>query len=140
MPALRIEQVVAGEGFAELLEDRHQLTPRDVLAHLVLVHDREPESRSRQADVDRRVGRQHSRLYRDDDLAPILGELPAVGWSTGARMPVQAVVLHEVARVSRNWMPSEVARRADDRHPYVARDRDCNHVLVDHLAKLDPGV
>jgi hypothetical protein len=55
-------------------------------------------------------------------------------------MPVEALVLDEVARVPRRPTPREVRRRADDGHADVAGHGDRDHVAVDHLAELDAGV
>jgi hypothetical protein len=55
-------------------------------------------------------------------------------------VPVDALVLEQIARVLRLRMPREVRGRADHGHPDVAGHGHGDHVAVDHLAELDPGV
>ena len=56
------------------------------------------------------------------------------------RMPVDAVVLDQVARMLRLPASREVRRRADDDEAKIPRDRDGDHVPIDHLAESDAGV
>ena len=49
-------------------------------------------------------------------------------------------MLHEVARVLRYAAPGEVGGRSHDREPQVTRQRHRDHVLVDNLAELNPGI
>jgi hypothetical protein len=53
------------------------------------------------------VIREHAGPNVDGEVAPVLGELPSVGRRLRRRVPVDALVLDEVARVLRLWMPSE---------------------------------
>jgi hypothetical protein len=48
-----IVQVIAGEGFAEFLEHGHELSARDLVAHLVLVHDGETKALAREAAANK---------------------------------------------------------------------------------------
>lgn len=70
VPALRVVQVVPREGLAVVLEDGHQFAAGQLVAHLVLVDDGEPDTVAREVDVDRRVSGEHATRGGDDDLAP----------------------------------------------------------------------
>jgi hypothetical protein len=55
-------------------------------------------------------------------------------------MPVDALVLDEIARMLRLLVAREIRRRTDDDEPQVAGDRNGDHVAVDHLAEPHPRV
>src|SRR3712207_9500128 len=69
----------------------------------------------------------------DGDLAPTVRELPPVGDHLGRRVPVEAVVLDQVARVPRLRPPREVRGGAHDGHADVSGHGDGDHVAVDPL-------
>ena len=84
---------------------------------MTLERERHAQPSNRETPVERRVGGEHARRHGHGDGATVLGELPAVRGCVVGRVPVEALVFDEVARVLGYGVPREIRRSADDGQP-----------------------
>src|SRR6478672_8087536 len=122
VPPLRVIQVVARKGLAVRLEYAYQLSPLDRVAHVGLVCERQAQPRDGEPPVEPRIGREHTGPHRHREHAPVFRELPTIRSGVRRRMPVETVVLDELARMLRLPPSREVGRRTYDGQPQVAGD------------------
>ena len=84
---------------------------------MTLERERHSQPSNRETPVERRVGGEHPRRHGYGEGATVLGELPAIGRRVVDRVPVEALVFHELARVLGYRMAREIRRSADDGQP-----------------------
>ena len=140
MSPLRIVQIETRKGRRERFQYRHQVPACKLLPHLALEEHREPQPGQREPNEEYRVSRENTRRNGDREVAPILCELPPVGRRVRRRMPIEALVVHQLARVLRLAVSCEIGRGTHDQKPKIAGYGDRNHVSIDHFAEMNAGI
>jgi hypothetical protein len=98
------------------------------------VRHRDADPRGDETTIERRVCRNHSCRHRYREVPAILCELPSIWRRLGSRMPIETLVLSEIAWMLRNSAASELGRRTDNYQTQVARLGNGDHILVDDFA------
>src|SRR5439155_27182613 len=102
----------------------------------------ESQSQSVQRSTERERGiaeDEGPRHGHSDGLAPLL-ELPSIDGPARAGAVGDAAVRRQVPRRFRLRVRGEVRRRGDDGRALLTRDLDRDHVPLDKLAELKPGI
>src|SRR5438445_2393099 len=140
MPAKRVVEIESRKSRRVLLQYRHQVSARHILARLLRINHRQSDARAREAHDQHWVRREYPRRHSYGEIALVLRELPPVGRGARRWVPVDALVFDEIARMLRRFVPREVRGSADDHQREIAGHRHRDHVAVDYLTELNAGV
>src|SRR5918993_926733 len=138
--ASRIVEVEAGERRAELLQKRHEFSSGNIGTKSLFHAEGQACSRTSQLCHNPHVIGRHVRVHIYSEVASALSELPSIRGDLRVWPPADARMCRKIPRMSRRTMPPKIVRGAYDHLTLLARDRDGDHVLLDHLTETHAGI